>query len=148
MSRMRGRIDVALMMLTRDWIARVLVETQISLRMQVDASPQGGRDYAMIVCNIATHRDQLALHGWISELEGMRNLSRANRLRLFDREAELMSNIAAKIHWHARPLVALGQGRGSLPLKFRAVLHSLGLMLKDRATLSALVRSTVSGHSE
>ena len=102
----------------------------------------------MIVCNIVKHRDMLALHGWIYELERIRNLSRVDRLRLFDREAELMSNIAAKIHWHVPPLVALGQGRGSLPLKFRAVLHSLGLISKDRATLSALVRSIVSWHSD
>lgn len=44
MSRMRGRIDVAWMMMTRDTLRDLLRSSGFAIYVQVDASPQGGAE--------------------------------------------------------------------------------------------------------
>ena len=109
---------------------------------------QGGRDYEVIVLNIIMESHLLLLFAWIQELESFRHLSVEQRILNFDREKELMDKIAQAIMWCIPPLVSLGQARGSLALKFRAVLHALALLCKDRPMLARLIASMVSFHSD
>lgn len=102
----------------------------------------------MIVYNIVKGTDFLSLFQYISELESMQGLSKEQRLRSFDKEAAIMDKIRNAIQWHVAPLVSLGQGRGSLALKFRAILHAFGLLSHDRDMLAQLLRSVVSWHSD
>lgn len=150
MSRMRGRIDAALMMMmmTRDILRQLINSCGLALYVQVDASPQGGRDYEMIVYNIVKATDFLDIFQYISQLESFRELTKDERLRCYDKEAALMCKIREAIQWHMAPMVCLGQCRGSLALKFRAILHAFGLLTDDRGMLSNLLRSIVSWHSD
>lgn len=148
MSRMRGRIDAAWMMMTRDILRQLINSCGLALYVQVDASPQGGRDYDMIVYNIVKATDFLDLFQYISQLESFRELAKDERSRCYDKEAALMCKIREAIQWHVVPMVCLGQGRGSLALKFRAILHAFGLLTDDREMLSNLLRSIVSWHSD
>lgn len=102
----------------------------------------------MIVYNIVKGTDFLSLFQYISELESVQGLSKEQRLRSFDKEAAIMDKIRNAIQWHVAPLVSLGQGHGSLALKFRAILHAFGLLSHDRDILAQLLRSVVSWHSD
>ena len=148
MSRVRGRLDVAFMLLFQDWLYEALLYTSLHLLVQVDASPQGGRDYEVIVLNIIKDCELLLLFEWIQELESFCHLSVEERIENFDREKESIDKHTRAILCCVPPLVSLGQGRGSLALKFRALLHALALLSKDRPMLARLLAGIVSFHSD
>ena len=73
MPRMRGRIDVPWMLTFRKMLNELFqAGTGILIYPMVDSSPQGGRDYEMVVMNMIQETALITLHGNIVKLESRR----------------------------------------------------------------------------
>ena len=138
-SRARGRLDVAWMLVWRDrlksWLSDGLV-----VYLGTDSSPQGGRDYQIVVLDfmlrkslpeIHTHLLRLECHGLPADLGG-------DML-----EAEATEGLRAMLIRHVCPSVQIGSGRArsTASLKFHAVVHALRLVSGSLEDLAALFRS-------
>ena len=140
-SRLRGRVDVALMILTRKLLQSTIDtgDGGFVLYPMVDSSPQGGRDYEMVCLQIVFRVHLARLHEDIRQLERRRLMSRAERVRSWNVEEELMNAIRDRILKMTAPLVQLG--RTSLAMKFQATMHSLFLLSSSCDMLSFMVSS-------
>ena len=67
--RLRGRIDVAYMLVTRILIKTCLEGRGLVMYPVVDSSPQGGRDYELMVLYITRRAVLARLHHRIQDLE-------------------------------------------------------------------------------
>ena len=140
-SRLRGRVDVALMILTRKLLQSTIDigDGGFVLYPMVDSSPQGGRDYEMVCLQIVFRVHLARLHEDIRQLERRRLMSRAERVRSWNVEEELMNAIRDRILKMTAPVVQLG--RTSLAMKFQATMHSLFLLSSSCDMLSFMVSS-------
>ena len=143
MSRLRLKIDVAYMLLTRQRLQALMDDGGHIVYPMVDASPQGGSDYELMLLSMVRRKDLAQMQHDIATLEKMRFLSLEERIQSQSKERELMLNISKGIMWHVAPLVLLGMGKGrsGLPSKFRAVVHTLMLMVGHWRPLEALIKS-------
>ena len=69
LSRMRGRVDVAWMLKFRSLLQYMMDNGGVTIYPMVDPSPQGGRDYEMVVMSVIASRDLVQLHVYVKELE-------------------------------------------------------------------------------
>ena len=69
LSRLRGRIDVAYMLVTRILIKTWLEGRGLVMYPVVDSSPQGGRDYELMVLYFTRRAVLARLHHRIRDLE-------------------------------------------------------------------------------
>ena len=100
LSRMRLRIDVAFMFCMRQHYTEWLLHGRgVVLYPVVDASPQGGKDYEMVVLNIVEKRHLTELHDLTSTLEAFQYLSLEERLERFETEREIMARIETLFRW-------------------------------------------------
>lgn len=141
---MRGRIDVSFMLLMRAAFANSLKASGMCVYVQVDASPQGGRDYGLIILSFVRCDAFPRLAMILGELQCLCRQDQRERVACLERQAELLEEVKTCINWHVAPIVTIGQGRGSMALKLRAFVHSLGLLSKDARDLASLLRSIVS----
>ena len=97
----------------------------------VDASPQGGHDFELMLMYMVRKVDLPGLQVDSMTLEDLRELTLEDRIDNMEKERELMGRISDRLMDHVAPPVqiGLGKGRAPLPLKFRALLHAMMLMV-------------------
>ena len=147
-SRLRFRLDFAYMQFMRrkfkHWLSPE--DGGAVIYAMVDASPQGGRDYEMLLVNVVRRADLRDLQSAISTLDAMAAMGVCDG-RLDDNmiadEQEMMSIIKGMIHRHIFPPVVLGVGKGrsTLSLRFSKVLHALFLETGSLSLCSELYKS-------
>ena len=69
LSRLRGRMDVAWMLVWRQELAQMLADSGLVMYPMVDSSPQAGRDYEMLVLSILRAAGLPRVHADIVALE-------------------------------------------------------------------------------
>ena len=150
-SRWRLLLDAACMMQTRlrrqeDWM-----QGRSSVRwMMVDSSPQGGRDYELVVLGQAYLDD---LQHALSLMDVMKNKSLERESyeddEVFSAEQqELQGTLEQLLVLERPPPVVLGSGRTSLPDKFSATAHALFLETGSSDCLTRLTSEIVSCTSD
>ena len=129
-SRLRLRVDVSFMLMTRDWLRAQLQLGGVVVHAMVDSSPQGGHDYELLSLSITPKSKLRSLHVDMLRLEHARGKSLQERDDWFDEEQAIMSRIRDAIHLVMAPpaLLGLGKGRSTLALKFRATVHAMLLL--------------------
>ncbi|CAK9065537.1 unnamed protein product [Durusdinium trenchii] len=143
-SRLRLKLDVGWMMMTRNTIDKMLnVEGGVVVNCMVDSSPQGGHDYELLQVSIVRKRDLAQLHVDILALERMSNLSLEERVQNLQEEKVIMNRICSCCHVFTPPpvLLGLGKGRSTLALKFHAAMHALYLMAGPSENLEKFTSS-------
>ena len=105
------------------------------LFLQVDASPQFGRDWLIAVCTFV-QRDRLPkLSEWLAELHRLApspdqaedGTSDTTSPATLLRRKELAAHVSATFQHHILPAGGLGSGRSSLLHKLHCLLHSMAL---------------------
>ena len=150
-SRWRLLLDASLMLHIRAERRKEWADGRRSVRwLMIDSSPQGGRDYELVVMARAFLPDMPQL---VSLVDIMNNLSRDGASEDQDHEewlqqqANVQRQIAELITIERPPPVVLGSGRTSLPDKFAATVHALFLeagSAKDLGTLMSEMASCTS----
>ena len=143
-SRFRLKLDVAAMLLTRDWLHKLLQQRGgIISHIMVDASPQGGHDYELLSVCIAAKHDLPAIHVDILRLEQARSMPLCDREEWLSEEQEIMSRLRSKIHQLTPPptLLGMGKGRATLAFKFQTAIHSLHLVAGPGKNLQQFIQS-------
>ena len=139
-SRWRLLLDVAAMLQTRAARNRCWARRETFTRwMMVDSSPQGGRDYELLlVCSAVTqdlpHAVTLtdAMYNLCSDRDSCENLD-----KFYEAQESLQSQLKTILVVERPPPVTLGSGKTALPDKFAATVHALYL---ETGSAEALVR--------
>ena len=135
LSRLRGRMDVAFMLVFRERLWEMVHNGGIAVFAAIDSSPQAGRDYEMLVLHIIRKTALAEMHANIMALEARVSWELEARLEHWEQEVELMRRVRDRILVHIAPPVFLGAGRSALPMKLRVVLHAMMLLSKDVTSL-------------
>ena len=150
-SRWRLLLDAAFMKQMRMQRRKDWAEHRACVRwMMVDSSPQGGRDYELVVLCKAYLED---LQHALDIVDVMKNNS-SIRHSYEDYEAFIMEqealqrDIRQTLVMERPPPVVLGSGRTSLPDKFAATAHALFLETGCSESLAALASEVVSCTSD
>ena len=149
--RWRLLLDAAFMKQMRVRRQKDWEEHRASVRwMMVDSSPQGGRDYELVVLCKAYLDD---LQHALDLVDVMKNKSRTRHTYeddeafILEQEA-LQRDIRQTLVMERPPPVVLGSGRTSLPDKFAATAHALFLETGSSGNLAALASEVVSCTSD
>ena len=109
----------------------------------IDASPQGGRDFELMLLNIIQTDNLAHLHHRIEQLQGFQSMPLQDRIDQESNERDAMDSIRNCVMWHTAPPVLLGTGHGrsTLALKFHAFLHAIMLIAGHGFNLQRFVKS-------
>ena len=130
LSRLRGRIDTSFMLAMRGRIHDMIKSGGLVLYPAVDSSPQGGRDYEIVVLNILRKATLPLLYQDVVALESRGVMTVGDRLATWQEDVALMARIRDRIIHHMVPPGFLGTGRTSLAMKFKVTFHCLMLLAK------------------
>ena len=81
-------------------------------------------------------------------MESLQHTDLQQRLASWQDEVPVMNRIHDVISWHVAPVAMLGHRRTNLPAKFRTFIHVFALLSKDRKSMSKLLQSVVSVHTD
>ena len=140
-SRLRGRMDVAFMLIFRERLSEMVQLGGVSVFAAIDSSPQAGRDYEMLVLHIVRKNALAESHADIMALEDRVSWTLEARCEQWEQEVALMGRIRDRILVHVAPPVFLGAGRTALPMKLRVVVHAMMLLSKDTSDMRCLCKS-------
>lgn len=143
MSRNRLTVDVAYMLTVRELIAELL-QGAASAFVMADSSPQGGRDYEIMVFDIVSACVCADMFEYQSALFGARGLPADRRELALPTEPAMLSAFSNKVFRHSAPPVAIGSGASTLGHKFHALAHALHLLTGSQSLIGALSRSVLS----
>ena len=149
-SRWRLLLDAAFMLWTRNDRRKAWSEDRSFARwLMVDSSPQGGRDYELLVMSYASVSDLPIL---VSLADVMNNMCVDRPSELDDEfissQEQLQRQIQELLVMERPPPVVLGSGRTSLPDKFAATMHALFLETGSSKDLRTLTSEVVSSTSD
>ena len=140
-TRTRGRIDVAWMIIFRKLLHFMLSNGGVSIYPMVDSSPQGNRNYEIVIFNLVRDTRLNAIHSCITQLDYLSRRPRSERIRLWQEEAALMRRIHSMITRHKAPSVQLPFGKENLKIKFQTTMHAFYLLSPSVAEFCELVGS-------
>ena len=144
LGRLRFRMDIVIMLFWRSrfqtWFETAVSKVHIFLG--IDASPQGGRDYEMILLRILEkeHMPQLFENVLILEQISM-SMSIDELLADIDELKRLMKDIRERLIDHCLPPVVLGAGSGSLARRCSKLVHAFMLELGSFSLVSRVLAS-------
>jgi len=136
-SKARLTIDAAWTLHVREEL-RQLCCSGVVVFLMVDASPQGGRGYELMVFSLMARTSLVEAHETVKHLHALRHTSGTARSAALPDEVGVLEGLRGKFVRYTPPPVVLGSGAGTLAHKYGALAHAFHLLSSSGSDLQRL----------